>query len=51
MLSHNINPHRLSNNPVHPQVYQQVERSYDNKQISSKKEKYLNNNDPVLNKG
>lgn len=31
MMSHNINPHRSSNNPQHPQVYEPVEAAYDQK--------------------
>ena len=28
MLSHNINPHRLGNNPTHPQVYETAEKMH-----------------------
>ena len=37
MMTHNINPHRMSNNPAHPQVYETVEREYDNKNIANRK--------------
>jgi len=29
MMTHNINPHRLSNNPQYNQVYEKAEEAYD----------------------
>lgn len=40
MMTHNINPHRLSNNPTHPQVYETVEREYERKNISNRATSY-----------
>ena len=48
MMSHNINPHRLSNNPMHPQVYENVEKEYQKKKIDTKEKSANLENDPAF---
>ena len=45
MFSHNINPHRLGNNPAHPQVYTNAEKEYV-RQRSGQKPTFLGESSP-----